>query len=55
MVLVLLQALEAALRVEPTLPDRLRDWVPLGQAHVMRQVLTLAYGQPKSRKRRRAS
>lgn len=55
MVLVLLQALEAALRAEPTLPDRLRDWIPLGQAHVMHNVLSLAYGQPKARKRRRAS
>lgn len=50
-ILVLLQALEAGLRVDPTLPDRLKEWMPHGQAHVIQQVLALAYGRPPARKR----
>lgn len=51
MILVVLQALQAGLRVDPGLPERLQEWTPHGQAYVMQQVLALAYGKPTTRKR----
>jgi len=53
MLLVLLQALEVAVRVEPTLPDRLQEWMPHGQAHVIQQVFATAYGTPKVKRKTR--
>lgn len=55
-VLILLQALEAAVRNDPKLPERLPEWTVHGQPYVMQQVLAVAYGRATPRKSaRRAS
>jgi transcriptional regulator with XRE-family HTH domain len=50
-VLVFLQALEAALRHDRALPQRLIDWTPRGQPYVLQRVLALAYPQGARAKR----
>lgn len=52
-ILVVLQALEDGLRIDPDLPEHLAKWMPHGQAHVIQRVLTLAYGRPATRTRAR--
>jgi putative transcriptional regulator len=42
-VLVFVQALEAASHSDPALSDRLVDWTPRGQPYVLQRVLALAY------------
>lgn len=42
-VLVFLQALEAAAQRDRELPERLVDWMPRGQPYVLQRVLDLAY------------
>jgi putative transcriptional regulator len=56
-VLVLVQALEAADRNDPSLPERLRAWIAHGQPYVLQQVLALASesGKRTGRKKTRRS
>jgi transcriptional regulator with XRE-family HTH domain len=53
-VLVFLQALDAALHHDRMLPERLVDWAARGQPYVLQRVLALAYpaGTPSKRSRR---
>ena len=57
MILVVLQGLQAGLRVDAGLPERLKEWMPHGQAYVLQKVLALAYGKPgaATRTKRRSS
>ncbi len=50
MVLVVLQALEAGLRKDPKLSERLPEWTVHGQPYVIQQVLELAYGRTRPTK-----
>lgn len=45
MILVVLQALQAGLRVDSDLPERLKEWMPHGQVYVLQKVLAVAYGK----------